>query len=142
MTLWVNSAASHQHEPATHVRFALKADKSADICPSPLRAKRGLTHCNKRGSLLDHIRPTRFGTKYVEALRPWSLRRGVARIRCPSFEPTLMRVGVSLNTGCPHVTATCRSLRDCNSRGVKSQLRAGTLAKRGQNTQPCRRYQD
>src|SRR5262245_14307785 len=25
--LWVNSAASHQREPATHVRFAPKADK-------------------------------------------------------------------------------------------------------------------
>jgi hypothetical protein len=42
----------------------------------------------------------------------------------------------------PNVTATCSSLRDCNSHRVKSQLRAGTLAKRCQNAQPSRCYQD
>jgi 2-iminobutanoate/2-iminopropanoate deaminase len=46
------------------------------------------------------------------------------------------RVRQSLTMGCPDVAATCFCLHDCNGHRIKSQLRAGTLAKRRQTLNP------
>ena len=42
------SVASHQREPAKHVRFDSKADKRADVALSPLSANRDLMHRSKQ----------------------------------------------------------------------------------------------
>src|SRR5262249_61738280 len=46
------------------------------------------------------------------------------------------RVEQSLKMERPNVAATCSCLRDRNSHGLKSRLRAGTLAERRENTLP------
>ena len=49
------SVASHQREPETHVRFASKADKRADVGLSPLSANRVVMRRSKKAPLFDHL---------------------------------------------------------------------------------------